>query len=639
MRAKWATIIFLLLIYASPARSFEYYLHGIGKVIDTPLPPSLVLNTEELPVTYVVGPDSSGYIYGVEYKRLRHQRMKILKSLDGKKWEVLYTHNTEITSLYLWKDTLFFSDIKGRIFMWNEQTFEEVLRLDEGKYAIWWSWAGNEDFLLIGEYGKKSNSAKVYRTFDGRHFEVFFDIEDHYKIKDNGCHIHLVSIDPYDKIVYVGVGDNPPYRGLYIYKNGTWMFRNTNNHIINYVMNSGPLAVTYPDENRVFFYNDNFPQIIEYNKKKDELKPLATWFGEYYKAEMKFYDALRDPETGIHYVVSVDYHKEGMDYLWISLDGIVWRKISGGLINGTNTLYPIHIANGYLYMNNLRMKLFTREEALKLIYGKGSNFPVSGTLVENRLIIFPIHTKYPIAIVIKGKKFQNHLSTELNWKAINGTIEKKRDVLILSPSRPSSALELTGLKLENGWYTLGLCLKSSQPWGTQIRPVHVTVYTEKNVYGGLAQVSNEWRPFYYVFYMPTDGTITLSLLFNGTATYSIGCLFLSSNISTPKPNGKFLIGESYSKNVSLRIDDKTYYIGDLRPGETYVLHLKDLETIELLSGGAVDILITDKWEEKHGPIIANNQINNPESNSIFSVIYLLLISFILGGYALKQQMQ
>ncbi|WP_175060040.1 hypothetical protein [Thermococcus sp. 2319x1] len=168
MRTNAVVSILLLLLYAFPTTAFEYYLHGVGKIIDNP-PQAVSLNIQEIPVTYVVGPDPEGYLYGVEYRKLRHERRKILKSRDGIAWELIYEHGTEVKSLYLWKGVLFFSDADGSVFMKNGEKFEEVLRLDKDKYAIWWSWAGNEEFLLIGEYGAKSNSAKVYRSFDGRH--------------------------------------------------------------------------------------------------------------------------------------------------------------------------------------------------------------------------------------------------------------------------------------------------------------------------------------------------------------------------------------------------------------------------------------------------------------------------------------
>ena len=594
MKAKIIAVILLLLFCSFPAKAFEYYVHGVGKVIDDPISQSISLNIQEMPVTYVVGPDSKGYLYGVEYKKLRHERRKILRSKDGITWDPIYEHKVEIKSLYLWKDVLFFSDANGSIFMKNGSKFEEVLRLEKGKYAIWWSWAGNNEFLLIGEYGAKSNSARVYRTFDGRHFEVFFDIGEHYKVKDNGCHIHLVSVDPYDDTVYIGVGDNPPYRGLYIYKNGKWIFRNTNNHILNSIMNSGPLATTY-DKKRVLFYSDNFPQIVEYNKEKDELKPLAAWFGEYYRAEMKFYDAVKDPKTGIYYAVSVDYNKKGVHYLWISLDGVTWRKISGGAVNGTHVLYPLHMAKGYLYMNNLRMKLFTREEALKLIYGENKP-PISITLVEDRPIVIPIQTEKPLEIVVEGKKLRNYLSPKLTWTSVNGTLEKRDEFLVFATSSSSAMLKLQ-VSLEKGWYTLGMCMKSSRPWD-EINPVRVTIHTKGKSYGGLAQVSTEWRPFYYVFNMPEKGIAEIRIAFNGSAVYEIGCLFLSNDLSTSRPNGKFLEGEDYSKNVTLSIDGKIYHIGDLKPGEKKVIHLENLQTLELLSGGAVDLLITEGSKEE-----------------------------------------
>lgn len=622
MKGKGIAVIFLLLFYAFPATAFEYYIHGTGKIIDDPQQ-AVSPKIQEIPVTYVVGPDSEGYLYGVEYKKLRHERRKILKSRDGIVWELIYEHRTEIKSLYLWKGILFFSDANGSVFMKNGEEFEEVLRLDKGKYAIWWSWAGNEEFLLIGEYGTKSNSAKVYRSFDGRHFEVFFDIKDHYNVKDDGCHIHLVSIDPYDGTVYIGVGDNPPYRGLYIYKNGRWMFRNTNNHILNTIMNSGPLAATY-DEKRVLFYSDNFPQIVEYNKEKDELKPLAAWFGEYYKGEMKFYDALKDPKTGVHYAVSVDYKKRGLHYLWISLDGVTWRKIGNGAINGTHVLYPLHIAGEYLYMNNLRMKLFTREEALKLIY-KETKPPISLTLLEDRPIVIYLKNEKPLEVIVKGKKFRNYLSPNLAWTPVNGTLEKQEEFLIFTTLSPSAVLKLK-LPLEKGWYTLGLCMKSSRSWN-EIAPVRVAVRTKERIYGGLAQVSTEWRPFYYVFNMPEDGTAEIAIEFNGSAVYQIGCLFLSHDLSTSKPNGEFLKGESYSKNVTLRIDGKIYPIGDLRPGEKRTIRVEKLQTLELLSGGAVDLLITESSKEEKENL---NSIPLP---------ILATVAFLAFAYLLKRLKQ
>lgn len=591
MKGKFIAVIFLLILYASPTKAFEYYVHGTGKIIDDPLT-TISLNIQEIPATYVVGPDREGYLYGVEYKKLRHERRKILRSRDGIKWEPIYEHRIEIKSLYLWKGILFFSDSNGSVFMKNGEEFEEVLRLEKGKYAIWWSWAGNEEFLLIGEYGAKSNSAKVYRSFDGRHFEVFFDIKDHYNVKDNGCHIHLVSVDPYDGTVYIGVGDNPPYRGLYIYKNGRWTFRNTNNHILNSIMNSGPLAATY-DEKRVLFYNDNFPQIVEYNKEKDELKPIAAWFGEYYKGEMKFYDAAKDLKTGVYYAVSVDYNKKGLHYLWISLDGVTWRKISGGAINGTHILYPLHIAGEYLYMNNLRMRLFTRDEALKLIY-KESKPPISITLVEDRPIVVYLKSEKPLEVIVKGKRFRNHLSPDLDWSSANGTLEKRDGLLIFTASHPSAVLKLK-LPLEKGWYTLSLCMKSSCSWD-EIGPVLVTIQTKGKSYGGLAQVSTEWRPFYYVFNMPEEGIAGIAITFNGSAVYQIGCLFLSNDLSTSKPNGEFLKEEGYSKNVTLMIDGKVYHIGDLRPGERRTIRVEKLQTLELLSGGAVEVVVRESPE-------------------------------------------
>lgn len=622
MKTKVIAIIFLLLFYAFPTKAFEYYIHGVGKVIDDP-PQAVSPNIQEIPVTYVVGPDPEGYLYGVEYKKLRHERRKILKSRDGIAWDPIYEHRTEIKSLYLWKGILFFSDANGSVFMKNGEEFEEVLRLDKGKYAIWWSWAGNEEFLLIGEYGAKSNSAKVYRSFDGKHFEVFFDIKDHYNVKDNGCHIHLVSIDPYDGTVYIGVGDNPPYRGLYIYKNGRWVFRNTNNHILNSIMNSGPLAATY-DEKRVLFYSDNFPQIVEYNKEKDELKPLATWFGEYYNDEMKFYDALKDPKTGVHYAVSVDYNKKELHYLWISLDGVTWRRIGGGAINGTHVLYPLHIAGEYLYMNNLRMRLLTREEALKLIYNE-TKPPISLILLEDRPIVIYLKNEKPLEVTVKGKKFRNYLSPNLVWTPVNGTLEKQEEFLIFTTLSPSAVLKLK-LSLEKGWYTLGLCMKSSRSWN-EIAPARVAVRTKERIYGGLAQVSTEWRPFYYVFNMPEEGIAEIAIEFNGSAVYQIGCLFLSNDLSTSKPNGEFLKGESYSKNVTLRIDGKIYPIGDLRPGEKRTIRVEKLQTLELLSGGAVDLLITETPEEGK---------ENPKSTPL---PILAIIAFLAFAYLLKRLKQ
>ncbi|RLF79803.1 hypothetical protein DRN32_04340, partial [Thermococci archaeon] len=305
-------------------------------------------------------------------------------------------------------------------------------------------------------------------------------------------------------------------------------------------------------------------------------------------------DAVKDPKTGIYYAVSVDYNKKGVHYLWISLDGVTWRKISGGIINGTHVLYPLHMAKGYLYMNNLRMKIFTREEALKLIYGENKP-PISITLVEDRPIVIPIQTEKPLEIVVKGKKLRNYLSPKLTWISVNGTLEKRDEFLVFATSSSSAMLKLQ-VSLEKGWYTLGMCMKSSRPWD-EINPVRVTIHTKGKSYGGLAQVSTEWRPFYYVFNMPEKGIAEIRIVFNGSAVYEIECLFLSNDLSTSRPNGKFLEGEDYSKNVTLSIDGKIYHIGDLKPGEKKVIHLENLQTLELLSGGAVDLLITEGSKE------------------------------------------
>lgn len=81
--------------------------------------------------------------------------------------------------------------------------FAKVLHLDEGKYAVWWSWASNNDLLLIGEYGEKSSDPKVYVTRDGLHFEVFFDFKQFHPDAKDEYHIHKVSVDPYHPLIYV----------------------------------------------------------------------------------------------------------------------------------------------------------------------------------------------------------------------------------------------------------------------------------------------------------------------------------------------------------------------------------------------------------------------------------------------------
>jgi len=164
---------------------------------------------------------------------------------------------------------------------------------------VWWSWASNNDLLLIGEYGEKSSDPKVYVTRDGLHFEVFFDFKQFHPDAKDEYHIHKVSVDPYHPLIYVCVGDGPKYRGIYIYNMTPrrWKFRNMKNHPNAVVVSNGPLAVTYPDEHRVFFYTDNFPTVLEYDKQKDEITIMAAWFGWYYGVSMKFYDEVKDPKN------------------------------------------------------------------------------------------------------------------------------------------------------------------------------------------------------------------------------------------------------------------------------------------------------------------------------------------------------
>ncbi|WP_144433258.1 hypothetical protein [Thermococcus sp. 2319x1] len=167
--------------------------------------------------------------------------------------------------------------------------------------------------------------------------------------------------------------------------------------------------------------------------------------------------------------------------------------------------------------------------------------PVSITLVEHRPLVIYLKNEKPLGVTVKGKEFRNYLSPNLAWVPVNGTLEKRGKFLVFTTLSPSAVLKLK-LPLEKGWYTLGLCMKSSRSWN-EIAPARVAVLTKERSYGGLAQVSTELRPFYYVFNMPEDGTAEIAIEFNGSAVYQIGCLFLSNDLSTSKPNGEFLKGE------------------------------------------------------------------------------------------------
>lgn len=630
---------------------FSGQIHGLGNIIDNPSNYHEELLNEGrfdiLPVTYVSGPDEAGYIYGVNYHKYRSERKIIYRSKDfGETWEEIYHHRWEITSVYVWKNLVFFSDIKGQIFVSNDggKNFAKVLQLDEGKYAVWWSWASNDDFLLIGEYGKKSNNAKVYKTNDGFHFEVFFDIRNHYNVTDENCHIHKVSIDPYDSLVYVCVGDGLEYRGVYIHNltSKQWKFRNVKNHPNVIAVNNGPLATTYPDRQRVFFYTDNFPAVLEYDKQKDEIKIIAAWFGWYYSVGMKFYDAVKDPKTGIHYTVSVDYLNANAKYLWISLDGITWYRISSKYINGSKILYPMHIVNNWLFMNNIRMKLLTREEAIKLIYNGGLNLPISTTLIEGRTVLLPVEDSKNLTVIVIGKRLQNLIPDPKNWIVKGGKFELREKILKVTSSeeKENIMIDIPRTKKFNPkpgrWYTLGACIKANISWKNGLSQAFISIWTENqngviNITGSKMQISNEWRCTYFPVYIPEDSKFNKIRIYfpNESATYWIKDVFLSSQIGSPIVNGKFLERNTYSKDVKIRIDNRTYYIGDLKPGEKYIIKLETLNgKFKLLSGGSVNLVITKNHKDGSSLVLADETIKEEETSNglIFTLLIIIMIS-------------
>ncbi|AHF80270.1 WD40/YVTN/BNR-like repeat-containing protein [Thermococcus paralvinellae] len=630
---------------------FSEQIHGLGIIIDNPSNHHEELLNENrfdiLPVTYVSDPDERGYIYGVNYHEYRSERKIIYRSSDfGETWEEVYHHRWEITSVYVWKNLVFFSDIKGQIFVSkdNGKNFEKVLQLDDGKYAVWWSWASNDDFLLIGEYGRKSNDAKVYKTKDGFHFQVFFDIRNHYNVTDKNCHIHKVSIDPYDSLVYVCVGDGLDYRGVYIYNltSKQWKFRNVKNHPNVIVVSNGPLAATYPDRHRVFFYTDNFPVVLEYDKQKDEITIIAAWFGWYYSVGMKFYDAVKDPRTGIHYTVSVDYLDANAKYLWISLDGITWYRIDNRVINGSKILYPMHIAGNWLFMNNIRMKLLTREEAVRLIYNGGLNLPISTTLIEGRTVLLPVKNPKNITVVVIGKRLQNLIPNPENWIVRGGKSELRGKTLKVTSSEENVIIDILKTKkfnLKSGrWYTLGACIKANVSWKNRLSQAFISMWTENqegaiNITGSRIQVSNEWRCTYFTVYIPESSRFNRIRIYlpNESGTYWIKDVFLSSQMGSPIVNGKFLEGDTYSKDVKICIDNRTYYIGDLKPGAKYIIKLEILNgKFKLLSGGSVDLVVTKDRKDGFNLVLVEEAIENKKtSNNLMFILFITLTGALI----------
>jgi len=238
-------------------------------------------------------------------------------------------------------------------------------------------------------------------------------------------------------------------------------------------------------------------------------------------------------KTGIHYTVSVDYLNANPKYLWISLDDITWYRISNRDINGSKILYPMHIAGNWLIMNNIRMKLLTKEEAVKFIYNGDLDLPISTTLIEGKTVLLPVEDSKNVTVIVIGKRLQNLIPNLENWIVRGGKFELKRKTLKVTPYEENVIIDIL-------WYTLGACIKANVSWKNGLDQAFISIWVENqhgviNIMGSRIQISDEWRCTYFPVYIPEDSKFNRIRIYlpNESATYWIKNVFLSPQMNSP----------------------------------------------------------------------------------------------------------
>lgn len=141
-------------------------------------------------------------------------------------------------------------------------TFTAVHEWSRGGYSLFWSFASDETWILIGEYGAKNDTRRVCASKDdGETWVPVYETPE-----AEGVHIHCVAIDPYTKGWWVSVGDYPFGRVLYSLDNGTFWQEIACPKTRRKWQPWQPLTILF-FEQFILIVNDVFPQVFRMHRK------------------------------------------------------------------------------------------------------------------------------------------------------------------------------------------------------------------------------------------------------------------------------------------------------------------------------------------------------------------------------------
>lgn len=403
MKTNIITLVFLIFSFVTTVTIADAYYAGYGTLIDTPSSyESDILQYRQTIIngTSVAIDDEGNIFFG--------SGRNLYKSSDGGNTHtLLYTFPDIIQSIYYYNYTnvLFVGGNDSNIYRSIDRgtTWDSVLTMSIG-YPLWWSWDSDSSKILVGRYGNtpKANNSIVYESVDsGQTWKMFFSANNYYNITDTGAHTHLVKIDPYNNNrVFINVGDNPYYRGLYVTEDNGLHFDQTPSVQYGNGENTanGFLAAVFPDKDAVLFFTDNTPTVWGYNKNNKEARKLAEFPDPYYAEQVKFYDAVQGHD-GVIYVATVDYIGN-LSYIWIGIDGTTWYRLNSNFQDTSAGNRPLRYnpKDGYIYAGTAS-------------YGKGIAFK-DITKDQAKTLLDSVNTspKNGINVAVREKNIVNYIS-------------------------------------------------------------------------------------------------------------------------------------------------------------------------------------------------------------------------------------
>lgn len=537
---------------------------------------------------------SDGTIYSIPYS----PNNRLDRSTDGGvTWDTIWTFDgyarTVYVSMHNGKEYIWVGVEGGRLYRSDDggETFEISLNMDPEKIPYHWSFASNDEMILVGEYTGTTRHAGVYKSTDaGESWTEIFNTSWWHPDKELGAHIHLVSIDPYDGWIYVGVGDMQYVScSILISRDGgqTWEPRGvTGRDIVDEV---GFLAATYPDPHRVFFYADSVATGYEYIKATGEMRLLFK--GEGF-GRSKVYAAVTG-EHGISYMAMYDYAGKEAGRIWMTVDGSSWYQI--GDVQGL----CLRLHDGRIYSTRMQFNDLTKEEAIQLI----AHHERSVDMLQGSARYINVNEAMKdVAITVTGKTIRNYISNPsfedgtTGWYIqVPGVDNARTDTEVATHGEASLAFEVSSsgycviqkknidMPLSGTPVVLNVDLRKNATVTAPVRDVYVEIkywdavqgqnrtkvmYLGGDVGGGKNYMVDQWMSYTAFWIEPPTGILKSIMMqfYSRDVTYYLDRFSLSEYTM-------WVDGETSSGNVSFMFGDHLIEAGELAEGESVTIEL------------------------------------------------------------------